>query len=93
MMSLESALTNALRALGWLVGNDELMPVFLGATGASVDELRSRAEEPEFLLSVLDFLLMNDAWVVSFCDMEGLGYDVPHQARQVLAGPSEAHWT
>lgn len=82
----------ALRALGWLAGNDELFPVFLGATGAGADELRDRAAEPEFLASVLDFLLMDDAWIVTFCDAEGLGYDAPRRARAGLPGAALADW-
>jgi len=67
-MQQNSAETIALQALGWLAGNDALLPVFLGATGASEADLRERATEPEFLGAVLDFLMMDDAWVVAFCD-------------------------
>lgn len=83
----------ALKALGWLSGNDELMPVFLGATGATLDDLRDRAGEPEFLGSVLDFLTMDDAWVTVFCEAEGLPYETPLAARHALPGGGEMHWT
>lgn len=89
----EFAETLALKALGWLVGNEDLLPLFLGATGSTAAELRSRAAEPEFLASVLDFLLMNDAWVVAFCDAADCSYDDPMQARHALPGGGEAHWT
>ncbi len=85
--------TLALEALGWLVGNEELLPVFLGATGASPAELRTRAADPDFLLSVLDFLLMDDGWVVAFCDAAGRLYAQPLAAREVLAGGAGMHWT
>ena len=91
--SADAAETLALRALTWLVGNDELLPVFLGATGASEGDLRARAGEPEFLASVLDFLMMDDAWIVAFCDAQNLPYDQPMQARAALAGPADMHWT
>ena len=83
----------AVKALGWLAGNDELMPVFLGATGSSAEELRAQADDPAFLVSVLDFLAMNDAWVIAFCDAEDLGYDMPMRARQALPGGGQVHWT
>ena len=92
-LSADAAETLALQALAWLVGNDDLLPVFLGATGAGQDELRERAAEPEFLGAVLDFLMMDDAWVTGFCDAVGLPYDHPMQARAVLPGGAQMHWT
>lgn len=89
----ESAETLALRALGWLAGNEEILPVFLGATGASLADLARGAARPDFLGSVLDFLLMDDAWIVAFCDAEGLPYDAPLAARAALPGGASTHWT
>jgi len=92
-MQQESAETIALQALGWLAGNEELLPVFQGATGASEADLRVRATEPEFLGSVLDFLMMDDAWVVAFCDSQGLSYETPMMARVALPGGAQMSWT
>lgn len=89
----EFAETVALRALGWLAGNDELLPVFMGASGAAIADLRERASDPDFLGAVLDFLFMDDAWVAAFCDAEGIGYSDPMAARNCLAGGAETHWT
>jgi len=92
-MTQETAETIALQALAWLVGNDELLPVFLGASGASQDDLRARADDPEFLGSVLEFLTMDDTWVVAFCDAHQLPYETPLQARWALPGGAPVHWT
>jgi len=92
-ISSESAETLALKVLGWLVTNDELLPVFLGSTGMSEADLSSRVEEAEFLASVLDFLTLDDAWVVAFCDANTVAYELPFQARQILAGAADTHWT
>jgi hypothetical protein len=89
----EFAETVALQALGWLAGNDKLLPIFLGASGAAVADLRERASDPEFLGAVLDFLLMDDAWVASFCDAEGIAYAAPMTARNCLPGGAQTHWT
>lgn len=83
----------ALSVLIWLVGNEELLPVFLGATGASESDLRARAGESEFLGSVLDFVMMDDAWVMAYCDGEGLPYDTLMRARQALPGGADVNWT
>ena len=93
MTRQENAETIALQALGWLVGNEDLLPVFLGATGASVGDLASSAKQPAFLGSVLDFLVMDDAWVVAFCDAAGLPYQAPMQARAALPGGEQVNWT
>ncbi len=92
-ISAESAETLALTALGWLVGNEELLPVFLGSTGASIEDLRARAAEPDFLASVLDFLLLDDSWVLAFCDANAVPYEQPGLARSMLSGGADIHWT
>lgn len=89
----EAAETLALRALGWLAGNEDLFPVFLGATGASADDLANIAAKPEFLAAVLDFLLTDDALVMGFCDAAALPYEAPIHARSALPGGELVNWT
>ncbi|MDN5787376.1 DUF3572 domain-containing protein [Pseudorhodobacter sp.] len=93
MARQDSAETVALQALGWLAANEDLLPVFLGASGASVSDLTKGAAQPAFLASVLDFILMDDAWVIGFCDAAGLRYEAPMQARAVLPGGEQINWT
>lgn len=83
----------ALKALAWIAADAELLQVFLGSSGASGDDLKARIADPEFLLSVLDFLTMDDAWIVAFCDSVGLNYDLPMQAKGAFPGGSEVNWT
>lgn len=92
-MTQDYAETIALKALGWLVGNEDLLPVFLGTSGASQSDLQARAGDPDFLGSVLEFLTMDDAWVIAFCDAHEIGYEVPLQARWALPGGASVHWT
>ncbi len=89
----ETAEEVGVKALIWLAGNDDLLPVFLGASGASASAIRDQARDPAFLGSVLDFILMDDAWVVAFCDANGLKYDAPMRARAVLPGGEQVNWT
>lgn len=91
--SVEQAEIFALEALGWLLGNEELLPVFMGSTGVGADELRGNAGDPAFLASVLDFLMLDDAWVVGFCDSVGAPYDRPMAARMALPGGAQVNWT
>ncbi|MCV2881396.1 DUF3572 domain-containing protein [Actibacterium sp. XHP0104] len=85
--------TIALQALAWLAGQDDLLGVFLGASGASVGDLAAQAASAEFQGAVLDFLTMDDAWVIAFCDAHGLKYEAPMMARQALPGGAQINWT
>lgn len=92
-MTTDAAEVLALRSLGWLAGRDDLFDVFLGAGGVDRADLAARAQDPEFLAAVLDFILMDDAWIVAFCDAEGLAYDSLQAARAALPGGAQVHWT
>lgn len=92
-MTQQEAEVIGARALAWLAGQEDLLAAFLGTTGASAGDLRVQAGDPDFLGAVLDFLTMNDDWIVAFCDAEGLGYEAPIQARRALPGGSQVHWT
>lgn len=89
----DSAETLALQALGWLASNDDLLPSFLATTGASESELRTQAADPLFLGAVLDFLMMDDAWVIRFCDEIAVPYERIMQARTALPGGEQINWT
>ncbi|RID91937.1 DUF3572 family protein [Gemmobacter lutimaris] len=92
-MAREAAETLAIRALGWLVSQEELLPGFLAATGSAPADLPARVADPEFLAAVMDFLLAEDAMVVAFCESAGLPYEAPMQARAALPGGDLPHWT
>lgn len=89
----ESAETIALQALGWLVGDEELLPIFQGATGISEGDLRAAAADPVLLGSVLDFILMDDAWIIACCDAQKIPYERLMEVRQNLPGGESVHWT
>ena len=93
VLSQDAAEDVALKAIVWLAGNDELLPVFMGATGADEAAFREGLRDPEFQASVLDFLMMDDAWVIAFCDTEGIPYDRLMQARGALPGGAQVNWT
>lgn len=92
-MKSEQAEVIALQGLAWLAGNDDLCSTFLGTTGGSVDDLRERATDPAFQAAVLEFITMDDEWIIAFCDSVGIGYDQPLRARYTLPGAESVHWT
>lgn len=91
-MKQEQAEVIGLQALVWLIENEELRPVFLGASGATVDDLKTRAGDSDFLVSVLDFILMDDTHVTGFCDANGLTYETPMRALHSLPGQGVPNW-
>jgi hypothetical protein len=92
-VSKDGAEQLAIKAIVWLAGNDDLLPVFMGSTGADEGSFREGLGVPEFQASVLDFIMMDDAWVIAFCDSEGIPYDRLMQARAALPGGAQVHWT
>ncbi len=92
-MTQERAETVALQVLSWIAGNEDLLPVFLGASGGALEDMRAGAHDPEFLAAVMDFVLMDDDWVVACCDDCGLGYETLAAARQLLPGGAPINWT
>ncbi len=92
-MNRDSAERLGIQALVWLAGNDEFLQRFLDAGGVSATDLRQRAQEPEFLGFVLDFLLGDDAMVLAFCDDSNLPPETPMQARAALPGGDLPNWT
>ncbi|MEM6635362.1 MAG: DUF3572 domain-containing protein [Pseudomonadota bacterium] len=92
-MRREMAEELALDALIWILEDDGLSGVFLGATGIASDDLRAQAKSPETLAAVLDFLLMDDAWIKGFCTDSGRDYTAVAEARQALPGGDLPNWT
>ncbi|MDT0682857.1 DUF3572 domain-containing protein [Roseicyclus sp. F158] len=92
-MSQDSAEILAIRALGWLAREDDLLDVFLGSSGLARDELAEGAADPEFLASVLDFVMMDDAWVMRFAEAENVAPETLRLARSELPGGALPEWT
>ena len=92
-MTPEAADTYALKVLGWLVGDAEILPIFMGSSGSSAEDIKARAQDPEFLIAVLDFVMLDDVWVLACCQACSLAPDEMHIARQLLPMGSTVNWT
>ena len=89
----EAAEALALRALVWMLDDDDRRSAFLSSTGAAPADLAAGAVDPAFLGAVLDFLLADEARVIAFCTDENLAFDRPMRARAALPGGDLPHWT
>lgn len=83
----------ALKALEWMGTQDGLLEVFLGNSGASVDDLRHAATDQTFLAAVMDFLLQSDEHVIDFAEFAAISPNDPYLARQALPGGDLPNWT
>ena len=92
-MDREIAETRALEVLTWVLSEDDLIQVFMGATGASENDLRSNTLSHEFLLSILDFVLMDDSWVISCSKFLNIDPSQIQLIRMSLDGGQEVTWT
>ena len=92
-MDREIAETKALEVLTWVLSEDDLIQVFMGATGASQNDLRSNTLSHEFLLSILDFVLMDDRWVISCSKFLNIDPSQIKLIRMSLNGGQEVTWT
>ncbi|MBW6416714.1 DUF3572 domain-containing protein [Celeribacter sp. PS-C1] len=92
-MQQETAELIGLKVLAWLAAEEDIFPVFLGASGISAQELMAQASEAEILSAVLDFVTMDDEWVKACAQATGLDPYDPMRARQALPGGAQIHWT
>jgi len=79
----------AVQALGFIASEPERLGLFLAETGIGPETLRTAAADPQFLASVLDFVLRDDATVKAFADASQLHPTNIAAAREVLGDP---HW-
>ena len=77
----------AIQALTFVAGDPERLGLFLAESGLGPETLRSAASNPQFLASVLDFVMRDDATVKAFADASQLHPTNVAAARQVLGDP------
>jgi hypothetical protein len=78
----------AVQALSFIAGDPERLGLFLAESGLGPETLRTAATEPQFLASVLDFVLRDDATVKAFASASQLHPTNIAAARQVLGDPT-----
>jgi len=77
----------AVQALSFIAGDTERLGAFLAESGIGPETLRTAAADPQFLASVLDFVLRDDATVKAFASASELHPTNVAAARQVLGDP------
>ena len=77
----------AIQALTFVAGDPERLGLFLAESGLGPETLRTAAANPQFLASVLDFVMRDDATVKAFAESSQLHPTNVAAARQVLGDP------
>ena len=77
----------AIQALSFVAGEPERLGLFLAETGIGPETLRQSASDPQFLVSVLDFVLRDDETVNAFAKASQHHPTTIAAAREALGGP------
>ena len=77
----------AIQALSFVAGDPERLGLFLSETGIGPETLRAAAGNPQFLVSVLDFVLRDDATVKAFAAASEHHPTTIAAAREALGDP------
>ena len=92
-MTSQEAEIYAIKVTNWLISNQDLLDIFMSSTGVNEATIKSEFHDGVFLAAVLDFLLLDDNWVIDACDAMQLEPDAMHTARLLLPGGERVNWT
>ena len=87
----EQAESLAIQALGFIAGDDVLMPRFLAITGIEAADIRRAAAEPGFLAGVLRFLLDHEPTLDAYCLATGTKPKAVGRALRALPGGQDVY--
>ena len=87
----EFALCLSLKAVAFIVADEPTRGRFLELTGLDAQGLKEGLENPQFLGSVLDFVLGDETLLMVFCANAGVEPDSVSKARMQLPGANEAY--
>ena len=76
----------ALVVLEFILADQVLLDRFLAMSGVTSSQMKSSLTDRNFLIGVLDFLLGNEADVITFCQQREAPFENPKIAREILAG-------
>ena len=83
----------AIRALGWMAGEEAVWLAFLDASGADAAQIRAEAAQPAMQRAVLAHVLREDDWVRSCAAALGRRPEDLAMASAVLQGEAGRNWT
>ena len=85
-MNEDKAETLALNVLQFVLSDETLKGRFISITGLAPSDLNEAIYNKEFLGGVLDFILGNEADLLTFCKEFGIDPENPAKARRLVPG-------
>ena len=92
-MTRDEAEAATLEALSWIASDNERIAALMEATGADAQSIRARAQEPEFMGFIWDFMMLSDDNILGFCEESGRDPAEIPSIRAALPGGDIPHWT
>lgn len=92
-MKRDRAEAQALDGLRFLAERPEEFSRFLALSGLSPGEVAERAQEPDLLAALVDFLRSDEELAMGYCQEAGLTPEDFAALRAALPGGQETHWT
>lgn len=87
----ENAEALAIRALGFVASDPELLPRFLAISGIEASSIRQAAREPGFLAGVLQFVVAHEPTLLRFSEESSVPPQEVTAALRVLPFGDESH--
>jgi len=85
-LTSENAQELAIKALGFIGQNQELLERFLALSGIQVQDIRQASQIRGFFAGVLAFLLNNERDLMTFCEANNIAPETLPQAFALLPG-------
>jgi hypothetical protein len=88
----EDAEAMAIRILGWLTDQPDLLSRFMALTGVEATSIRRVAAEPGFLAGVTDFVMAHEPTLMAFCEQNDVKAELVAACHAKLAGSESENW-
>lgn len=91
-VSSEDAEAMAVRILGWLISQPDLLNRFMALVGVDAGSIRAAAAEPGFLAGVTGFVMAHEPTLLAFCEQNEVRAELVAACHHRLAGPESENW-
>jgi hypothetical protein len=88
----EEAEELAIKILGWLTQDPDMMSRFLALSGIEAGSIRQAAREPGFFAGLTGFLMNHEPTLMTFCEQNAVKADFVAACHHKLNGPGDDAW-
>ena len=91
--SSETAEELAIKVLGWLTQDPDMMRRFLALSGIEPGSIRQAAAAPGFFAGLTGFLMNHEPTLMTFCEQNDVKAEFVAACHHKLSGPGAEAWT